>query len=237
MITFGGMKQILNFYKTIVAYAIIAIFITTACNSNKRSEGNIQDKDTIGMLVTQIKSCSRLYTAECKVHKIITHNDDIKIKGKLFNKDFEVPVPLTERKIAIPMDATFKAYIDFEKISQENIKRSGKKIEILLPYPQIVMTSSNIDHKSIKRDVRFSRRTFSDEELTQYANQGRMSIIENIQNSAIIETAKRGAANIIIPMIKQLGYDEENITIVFDESDRHPVENVNKHEIATGKSE
>ena len=85
------------------------------------------------------------------------------------------------------------------------------------------MTSSSIDHNSIRRDVRFSRRTFSDEELTQYANQGRQSLMKNMDNSAIIETAKKSAANIIIPLVTQMGYDERNITIIFDESDKRSV--------------
>ena len=116
-----------------------------------------------------------------------------------------------------------KTFLKSESVGVEKEQIKGNKIEILLPYPQVVMTSSNIDHNSIRRDVRFSRRTFSDEELTQYANQGRQSLMKNMDNSAIIETAKKSAANIIIPLVIQMGYDERNITIIFDESDKRSV--------------
>ncbi|MGN1376208.1 MAG: DUF4230 domain-containing protein [Prevotella sp.] len=226
------MKQGLNFNKTIVVYVIMAMIMTMACNSDRSAAGSDKpDIDTVGLFVTQIKSCSRLYTAECRVHKIITHDDDIKIKGRLFDNDFELSVPFSERKIAIPMDATFKAYIDLENFSSDNIRRTGNKIEILLPYPQVVMTSSSIDHEGIRRDVRFSRRTFSDEELTQYANQGKQSILENMQHSGIVETAKKGAANVIIPMITQMGYDESNIIITFDDSGIRQIKSVNNENI------
>ena len=47
--------------------------------------------------------------------------------------------------------------------------------------------------------------------------------MKNMDNSAIIETAKKSAANIIIPLVTQMGYDERNITIIFDESDKRSV--------------
>ena len=217
------MKRGFYLNKTLVVSVIIAIITTMACNSKGHTDNIKHDIDTVGMLVSQIKSCSRLFTAECKVHKIITHNDDIKIKGSILNKDFQLSVPFSESMIAIPMDATFKAYIDFEEMSPDHVRRKGNKIEILLPYPQVVMTSSSIDHNSIRRDDRFTRITFSEEELTQYANQGRQSLMKNMNNSAIIETAKKSAANIIIPLVTQMGYDERNITIIFDESDKRSV--------------
>ena len=36
--------------------------------------------DTLATLVMQIQKCSRLYTTEYQVHKIVTHDDDIKLK-------------------------------------------------------------------------------------------------------------------------------------------------------------
>lgn len=67
----------------------------------------------------QIQKCNRLYTAEAHVHKIITHDDQLNLKGSLFKKDFNIHVPGSNRKVAIPMDATLKAYVDFSGFSAQ----------------------------------------------------------------------------------------------------------------------
>ena len=73
-----------------------------ACKGEKADEGGTyQATDTLPMLITQIQDCSRLYTAEVKVHKIVTHDDVIRLRGSLLQKDFNLKVPLGERKIAI----------------------------------------------------------------------------------------------------------------------------------------
>ena len=35
-----------------------------------------QGLDTVPMLITQVQQCARLYTAEYRVHNIVTHDDD-----------------------------------------------------------------------------------------------------------------------------------------------------------------
>ena len=166
-------------------------------------------------MVMQIQQCSRLYTTEVKVHKIVTHDDVVRLKGNLMSKQFSIPLPLGERKIAIPMDATLKAYIDFSEFDEKSIERDGDKITILLPDPQVVLTSSKINQKEIKEYVGLVRAHFSDSEMSNYEQQGRLAIISNIPQMRIMETAQANAARVLVPMIKQMGYREENITIAF----------------------
>ena len=45
--------------------------------------------DTIPVMVTQIRKCSKLYTAEYRVRKIVTHDDDVRLKGSMFNQKFD----------------------------------------------------------------------------------------------------------------------------------------------------
>ena len=165
-----------------------------------------QSLDTVPMLIMQLKHCSHLYTAEYRVHKIITHDDALRLKGQLLSKQFNLKVPLADRKIAIPMDAKIKAYIDFSEFSEKNIERSGDKITIILPDPQVVMTSSKIDQNNVKQYVGLTRAHFSDEELANYQQQGREAILQSI---------RANAAKVLVPMLTQLGYDEQNITIAF----------------------
>ena len=59
------------------------------------------------------------------------------------------------------------------------------------------------------------RSNFSDKELVNYEQQGRMAIINSIPSMGIIDIAREGAAHALIPMIKQMGFKEENIKITF----------------------
>ncbi|EFA98392.1 hypothetical protein HMPREF9019_2168 [Hoylesella timonensis CRIS 5C-B1] len=167
------------------------------------------------MMVMQIQKCSKLYTAEYKVHKIITHDDKMKLNGSFMKKDFSINLPLGSRKIAIPMDATLKAYIDFADFNEDNVKRQGDKIEIILPDLHITLTSTRINHDEIKQYVALTRSRFSDEELSSYERQGREAIIKDIPSMGMMDMARESAARTLIPMIEQMGFEESNITISF----------------------
>ena len=195
---------------------LLSVFILLSCGQKKNTEQPPEPDtiDTIPQMVMQIQQCSRLYTTEVKVHKIVTHDDVVRLKGKLMSKQFNIPLPLGDRKIAIPMDATLKAYIDFSEFDERSIERDGEKI-ILLPDPQVVLTSSKINQKDIKEYVGLVRSHFSDSELSNYEQQGRQSIINSIPDMHIVETAQANAARVLVPMIVQMGYREENITIAF----------------------
>ena len=200
--------------------SIIMLFVAmmlTACGQKSEPEQPSEPVviDTIPQMVMQIQQCSRLYTTEVKVHKIVTHDDVVRLKGNLMNRQFNIPLPLGDRKIAIPMDATLKAYIDFSEFDERSIERDGNKITILLPDPQVVLTSSKINQKDIKENVGIVRSHFSDSEMSNYEQQGRLAIINSIPDLHIVETAQANAARVLVPMIVQMGYREENITIAF----------------------
>jgi len=186
-----------------------------AADSDARNLSLGRSNDTVPMLILQVQKCSKLYTAEYRVHKIVTHDDALRLKGQLMSKQFNLKVPLADRKIAIPMDAKIKAYIDFSEFSEQNIERSGNQITIILPDPQVVMTSSKIDQKNVKQYVGLTRAHFSDEELANYQQQGREAILQSIPDMGIEETARANAAKVLVPMLTQLGYEEQNITIAF----------------------
>ena len=196
----------------------LACMLFCACNEGKEQTVELsgyQSIDTVPMLVMQVQKCSKLYTSEFKVHKIVTHDDVVRLKGSVLRQDYNIKIPLGDRKIAIPMDATLKAYIDFSQFSDKNIERQGDKITVLLPDPKVTMTSSKIDQKNVRHYVAFARANFSDAEMTDYEQQGRAAIIQSIPDLGIIDIAKENAARVLVPMLTQLGYREENITIAF----------------------
>lgn len=171
--------------------------------------------DTIPLLVMQIQKCARLYTTEYHIHKIVTHDDILKLKGNLLSKNIDVALPLGERKIAIPMDATLKAYIDFSDFSERNIERHGDKITIVLPDPQVVLTSSKINQHEIREYVGLVRSQFTDKELSSYEQQGRQAILNSVPRLGIKQQAQANAARVLVPMLTEMGYREENVTIAF----------------------
>lgn len=201
--------------KKIILFIITASIIAFTSCSQKKTEEQTEAIDTIPVMVMQIQKCNRLYTAEVHVHKIVTHDDQLKLKGSFLKKDFNINVPGSNRKVAIPMDATLKAYIDFQDFSNKNVNRKGEKIEILLPDPKVMLTSSKIDHEGVKQYVSLTRSNFNDAELAQFEQQGREGIIKDIPNMDIIETARQSAANTLIPMLMDMGFKEENIKITF----------------------
>lgn len=186
-----------------------------SCTNESPKENQAEPIDTIPMMVMQIQKCAKLYTAEYHVHKIVTHDDQMKLKGSIFAQDFNITLPIGNRKIAIPMDATLKAYVDFANFSEKNIQRKGQRIEIILPDPKVELTSSKINHSEIKKQVSILRSNFSDEEMANYENQGRAAIVNDIPKMGIIAMAQESAANTIIPLIVSLGYSENNITVTF----------------------
>ena len=193
----------------------VGCWLLTACSS-KQSNGEGAITDTTLVLITQVRQCSRLYTAEYKIHKIVTHDDVLRLQGQLAGQDHDMELPiLGDRKIAIPMDVTLKAYIDFDGFSEQNIERQDNKITITLPDPKVQLTSSRIDHANIKKYVALLRSDFTDAELSSYEQQGREAIINTIPEMGIIESARQNAARLLIPMLKQMGFSEPDITITF----------------------
>ena len=204
----------------LIALGVVGVGVVM-CNSRvEYTDGSqpvaaIQGIDTVPLLITQVQKCSKLYTAEYRVHKIVTHDDVVRLKGTVLKHDFNIKMPVGDRKVAIPIDAKLKAYIDFSTFSEENIERNGKKITIVLPDPQVTMTSSKIDQKNVKEYVSFARAHFSDAELASFQQQGREAIIADIPKMGIIETAQANAAKVLVPMLVELGYEETDITIAF----------------------
>ena len=169
-------------------------------------------------LVLQVRQTARLYTAEYKVHKIVTHADVKHLKTKVLGHDLiDAEIPLGDRKIAIPIDVTLKAYIDFSGFTEAQIERSadGQYIHVILPDPKVVVTSSKVDHASVRQFSDLLRSDYSDAEMTNFTSQGVRSVLNTVPQLGILETARKSAAATLIPMISSLGYETEDIVVTF----------------------
>ena len=96
------MKNFKLFIIGIALFILLAISLLM-CNSQVEHEDastptTAQGLDTIPMLITQVQRCARLYTAEYRVHKILTHDDVVRLKGSLLKHSFNIKMPLGDRK-------------------------------------------------------------------------------------------------------------------------------------------
>ena len=187
-----------------------------ACGGDKKNGNDVAENastDNIPMLIRDIRKCSKLYTSEYNIRKIVTYSDEPRLKGKLLGHEVDMKMPMGDRKIAIPMNVTLKGYIDFSDFSKKNVRREGRRIVVTLPPPQVAVTASKIDQAGIKEYVSFMRSRFSDAEMTEFEKQGRQAVVNSIPRLDINETTAVNAAKILIPMIVKMGYDEKVITI------------------------
>lgn len=194
---------------------LIILGMFSGCHDSTKTETPEKSIDTIPMMVMQIQKCSRLYTSEYQLHKIVTYDDSLSLKGAILHKQFKIDLPVGRRKVAIPMTASVKAYIDLSKFSEKNVRREGNRLEIILPNPEVVMTSTQIDHEAVKQKISIFRSNFSDEEMTRIQRQGREDMLKTLPRLGIVENARQSAARQIIPIIEQMGYEEKNVTVSF----------------------
>lgn len=200
---------------------IIMAFVAISCSGGEKPAGSEKSSpmpvrtDTTFLLADRIARCARLATTEYNLHKIVTFDDKVVVSGSLFSRTFKKELPVGERKIAIPIDVTLRGYIDFSDFGTENIKRRGNKISVTLPDPVITVSSSKIDHNGIIKVVDPLRSEFKTKEIDNYVSQGVDSIEKHIPELGIIESARVNAARTLVPIIKEMGYEEQNITINF----------------------
>ena len=192
---------------------VLCLSLLSACRGEE-TQAEVVRVDTLS-LVMQVKECARLYTAEYEVHKLVLKDDPLRVKGNLFQRAFDVKVPIGERKVMIPLDVTLKAYINFTGFDEKNVLRSGDRIVVTLPDPRVVVTSSRINHDEVKQFVSLTRSDYTSAELADFTRQGEDEILASVPQLGILEMARENAAHVLVPMLTRLGYDERNIVISF----------------------
>lgn len=204
-------------------FASIACFLMliSGCSDDKRDvsvrtsdamkASEVARVDTMGEIVSRIQQQSRLYTTECLVHKVVLFSDDARIGGALI----DIPIP-GDRKVAIPIDVTLKGYVDFSTFSSRNVIMTDSLCVINLPDPQIVVTSSRVDHKGTRQYVSMTRSKFSEAEISRLATQGEDTIVSHLSSYGIIDQARESCARTLVPILTTMGYDESNVVIRFN---------------------
>lgn len=166
--------------------------------------------DTIGEIARSVQQQSRLYTTACKIHKVVLFSDEAKVgSGPLA---FNLP---GDRKAAVPIDVVVKGYVDFSQFSEDNVVLRDSLCVITLPDPQVVITSSTIDHKAVRQYIGMTRKRFSEAELSQLAKQGQDSVTQHLTQYGIVERSREACARTLAPILHRMGYRDNNVVIRF----------------------
>ena len=200
-------------YQLFAILACLSAIFTTGCAKTEPEDKAPSAAD----VVMRLQNTDRLYVPEYIVHKIITAEDLNRVRGSFMGYDFTVDLAIGQRKIAIPMDASIKAYIDFGSVTEDDIAVSDNPpaVTVTLPAPKAELTSSKIAHGGVKEFRGIFRSRFSDAEISELERQGREVILDAIPRMGIISTAKANAAEVLTPILAQAGFGPENITINF----------------------
>lgn len=198
-----------------ILFIIIGLWWLFGCQKADNTPASVADSPE-QRLIREVSAADRLYTTEYVVKKMVTYDDIIKVKGTAFSHKFDFALPQGDRKIIIPMEARIKAYIDFSTFGPDNVEiQPDSTIRIKLPDPQIVLTSTKIDHAGIKSFVDFGRSRFTQAEMAEYEKQGRAAIVNAIPRMGITETARVHAYRLILPIVEAMGYPTDKIIVDF----------------------
>ena len=106
---------------------LLLIFLA-GCGKKPAQTGRKAEADTLTVLATRISACSRLYTSQYDLRKILIFTDTTTLNGNFLNQHVKVNLPFGGRRIAIPVTATAKAYIDLGKLKKSDISRRGDRL-------------------------------------------------------------------------------------------------------------
>lgn len=212
-------------YRTAIYAIACSLAMLSACHrqsspstENGKVAGGTARVDTTAQIVLEVSRCARLYTSEFIIHKIVTHTDNPVIEGQVLGVPVKMKAAIGERKVAIPIDVTLKAYIDFADFNEKNVERTDSTVTVTLPDPVIISSASKVDNKQTRQYIDGMRSRYSDAEITEYARQGADSILSHADKFGIIAQAERSAAANLIPIFRRMGYKEHHISVRFRKS-------------------
>lgn len=196
--------------KYFVLTIITLMTFLSSCNLTKKGETKTPKIDTVLVLKGSINNCSKIYTTEWNIHKIVYFSDTIStFLGIKFNS-------FGDRKLIVPIDAKVKSYVDMSQVSENDIHIDADGIiTMALPKPQIEITSTQIDWDAAKTYVSFYRSSFSEREKSDLLHQGEKSIRNEVSKLDLDAMAKHTASRAITPLVKQLGFTDSKIHIIF----------------------
>ena len=200
---------------------VCVLQLSSRCGKSAGDEAS-QPIDTARIVAT-LRLQSKLYTAETTAHKTMKYSSDRKLGVRLLGKDRDISLPLTHSEASIPVSVTYKAGIDMTQLADDDILISQKDsagtvrraIAVRLPLPEIELTAVSIDHKSEHHDRQMFGKDMDDATYQRLVDTAKKNIWNEMtpQDIADInETARVSASDILIPVLRDLGFTDIFIT-------------------------
>lgn len=224
MLTFAPITLINVGYMRHIMYALLVMCLA-ACGAKQEAEvenapvAEVRDLNKEVML--RITDQQRLHVAEYTVHKIVTHDDLVRLRGKVLGIKVDETLALGDRKIAIPIDAVISGYIDFSAFDDSQVEIKGKSVHLTLPDPRFVLVSSKVDHDATRQYVSLFRSSYTDKEMSEFTKQGLESLLRQVDRQQLLSTARTSAATQLIPLLADMGFERDSIVVTF-RSDLQP---------------
>lgn len=173
-------------------------------------------EDKRSLALSALENTPRLYVVQYNVHKILTYEDLSTLDGQLLGEKFSIPI-VGDRKIALPVDATIKGYIEFNGSTEDEV---DDKIIVTLPEPRLEMTSSIVDYDREKQYLSWNRFSFSEEEKESLLKTGKKKILQSLNRRDVMDRSRKSAFNALLPILEGCGYAPENVVIRFVDDDK-----------------
>lgn len=200
----------------IVLLTTCGILLLTWCGNGSLSEEEKKQRESA--IVATIQHHSRLFTAETTSRKTITYTSENKLTISLLGKDRVMKIPFGKTTATIPVNVTYKAYIDLGKVTRDDIiiDEKNKMIHITLPDPVVVETAVRVDHDKEKMDKEWFGKKLTYEEYRKLVRDAKEQAWEELTEEemrVITETAKVTAGEMVTPFLHSLGF--KNIMIEY----------------------
>lgn len=201
-----------------------SVLLLASCSKGGGTEAQtVADSLSTSQMVHEIARCSRLYTTEYKIHKIMTIDDEKRLNVNILSQNIQTKLP-GERKLALPIEVTFKAYVDFNEFSEAHVRRTDSSLTVILPDPHVMVVSSAIDHDGVRQYVGLTRQAFTDAEMKDLARRGEAEILKEVGSTQILTSARESAVRTLMPLLQRMGYGEKRVTVTFRKEAFTPAE-------------
>lgn len=206
---------------------LLLVVLTASCSRQQQTDAEqpvveqSEQRNLSEEVMLRVRDQQRLHVAEYGVHKIITHDDLLRVKGKVLGVKIDESLNIGDRKIAIPIDVVISGYIDFGGFDETQVEIGDHAVHITLPDPRFVLVSSSVDHDATRQYVSFLRSNYTDKEMTEFTKQGLESLLRQVDKQSLMASARTSAATMLIPMLSDLGFATDSIKVTF-RSDLQP---------------
>ena len=167
--------------------------------------------DQRALVVGKIQAASKLATTEFTVDKIV-HGSK--------TKRFMWTIKLNEARFLAYSQAIIKTGIDLNKLTYEDIKIEGRRIELKLPPVEVINFSYPPDRFKLAPEITDTKKLLnkiSIEDQETYFRDAETDIRNNLEYMGIVETTQQHTRTLLTGLLKAMDYTEIYISFKSDE--------------------